>query len=192
VFLPGQGVGPIRFGATVATIERHMDASCDQISEDRCLFVRQAIEFFLEDGKLVRLKAHRRDRVVKNPPKEGDQYFGTLRGLLFPKIMLGLHRHVVEEEFGAPHKKEPKDPPGADGLVDRHYYDGVTLEFDQIENGNIVLSAIEVFPSETAAAEHKKRLRLSAEAAAEAAANAPVDPGAPKSPTPIPPSQRAK
>lgn len=149
VFVPGKGAGAIRFGATVETIERHMGAPCDKKTEERCLYVRAAVEFFLEDGVLVRIKAHRRDRKVSDPPAKGDKYYGSLRGIVFPKIMLGLHQHVVVEEFGEPKKKEPVSPAGADGLVARHYYDGINFEYDKIENGNTVLSAIEVYPSET-------------------------------------------
>jgi hypothetical protein len=150
VFVPGKGAGAIRFGATVATIERHMAAPCDQKTEDRCLYVRQAIEFFLEDGKLVRLKAHRRDRRVAGAPADGDRYFGSLSGLLPPKIMMGLHQHVVVEEYGQADKVEAITPTGPDGQVARHYYDGVILEYDKIPNGNTVLGAIEIYPSETA------------------------------------------
>lgn len=149
VFLPGKGVGPIRFGATAETIERHMGAPCDKKSESRCLYVRAAVEFFLEDGVLVRIKAHRRDRVVADPPAEGEKFYGTLAGIVEPRIMLGLHRHVVLEEFGEPKKKEEVSPPGPDGLVDRHSYDGINFEYDKIENGNTVLAAIEIYPSKT-------------------------------------------
>lgn len=149
VFLPGKGAGAIRFGATVETIERHMGAPCDKKSENRCLYVRSAVEFFLKDGVLDRIKAHRRDRGVSDPPASGDKFFGTLSGTVAPNIMLGLHRHVVLEEFGAPKKKEAVSPPGPFGLVDRHFYDGINFEYDTIENGNTVLSAIEIYPSET-------------------------------------------
>lgn len=150
VFLPGKGVGAIRFGATVETIERHMEASCDEKTEKRCIYVRQAIEFFLEDGKLARIRASRRDRAVPDAPAKGDQYFGSLRGIVQPKIMMGLHRHIVVEEFGEPVKKESIDPPGPDGQLDKHFYDGIIFEYDKIENGNIVLGGIEVYPSATA------------------------------------------
>lgn len=149
VFLPGKGVSAIRFGATVETIERHMEAPCDKKTEDRCLYVRAAVEFFLTDGKLTRIKGHRRDRAVNDPPENGEKYFGSLRGIVQPNIMLGLHRHVVLEEFGEPKKKEAFSPPGPDGLVDRHFYEGIQLEYDKIENGNTVLAAIEIYPSET-------------------------------------------
>jgi hypothetical protein len=150
VLVPGKGAGAIRFGATVETIERHMESPCDSKTNERCLYVRQAIEFFLKDGVLSRIKAHRRDRQVPHPPPKGDQYFGSLRGIVQPKIMMGLHRHIVVEEFGAPQKEEAVTTPGSDGLVDKHFYDGIIFEYDKIENGNVVLAGIELYPSETA------------------------------------------
>lgn len=147
VFVPGKGVSAIRFGATVETIERHMEAPCDKKTEDRCLYVRAAVEFFLDDGKLARIKTHRRDRAVSDPPANGEKYFGSVRGIVQPKIMLGLHRHIVLEEFGEPKRKETVSPPGPDGLVDRHFYEGINFEYDKIENGNTILAAIEVYPA---------------------------------------------
>jgi hypothetical protein len=149
VLLPGKGAGPIRFGATVETIERHMEGPCDKKTDDRCLYVRAAIEFFLEDGKLQRIKAHRRDREVTNPPANGEKYYGSLRGIVLPQIMLGLHRHIVLEEFGEPKEKKAVSPPGPDGLVDRHSYEGIRFEYDTIENGSTVLAAIEIYPSQS-------------------------------------------
>src|SRR3954468_24171393 len=38
----GQGVGPIRIGATVATIERLMEAPCEVKTESVCRYIRRA------------------------------------------------------------------------------------------------------------------------------------------------------
>src|SRR5690606_32091636 len=124
--------------------ERHMDAPCEKKTEDRCLYARAAVEVFLTEGKLSRMKAHRRDRKVTDPAPGKDEYFGSLAGFVPPRIMLGLHRHIVLEEYGEPVKKEAISPAGPDGLVDRHYYEGIVFEYDKIENGNVVLSAIEI------------------------------------------------
>lgn len=147
VTMPGKGLSAIRFGATRETIERHMKASCEIVTENRCAYIDEAVEFFLEDDALVRIKAHRRGRSVDGTK---DQYYGTFRGVLPPTIMMGLHRHVVLEEFGEPKKKEPVDPPGPDGIADRHFYDGIVLEYDVLDNGNTVLAAMEILPSDTA------------------------------------------
>ena len=146
---PGRGISAIFFGATKETIERHMGSPCDISSETRCVYVDQAIAFTLTDGVVSRINVHRRDRPVKDEP---GRLYGTFHGMMLPAIMLGLHRHVTEEEYGVPLKKEEIALQGDVGMVERFHYDGVILEFDKIENGNVVLAGIEVVPSKTAKA----------------------------------------
>lgn len=167
IVVPGHGISAIRFGATIPTVERHMEAPCDKKSETRCLYVRHAVEYFFEEGKLVRAKVHRRDRQVTDPPENGEKYFGSFRGAMRPRIMIGLHRHVAVEEFGKPDRIEKIEPKGPDGQVERHFYDGVTIEYDVIENGNVVLSAMEVFPSDTVEVLPTGHLKRHAQPAAE-------------------------
>jgi hypothetical protein len=163
--VPGRGLGAIRFGATFETVERHMAAPCDLKTETRCLYVRQAVDFTMKDGVVVGMKAEMRDRPVKNGPATGDKAFGSFNGLVPPEIMMGLHRHVVIEEFGEPDKKEPVENPKGHGLVDRHFYDGLIFEYDKIENGNVVLAGIEIVPSETAPPAGPKNAQAAAESA---------------------------
>ena len=144
VVLPGKGMSAIRLGATRKTVERHMGAACDSITESRCLYTRQALEFFFKDGEVERIKAHTRDRAVADPAANGDKHFGTFRGIVPPKIMMGLHRHIVLEEYGQPEKKEALNLISSVGLVERHFYDGLILEYDKIEKEHIVLAGIEV------------------------------------------------
>lgn len=148
VVLPGQGITAIRFGATIETIERHMRAACDIRVGDpkavsRCVYVKQAVDFSMEKGELVRAKVHLRDRLVPGYP---DQAFGAFYGGMKPDILLGLHRHVVHEELGKPERSETVGDGKSLGLVARDYYPGVTLEYDLIDNGNTVLAAMEVYP----------------------------------------------
>ena len=146
--VPGKGITAIRFGATPETIQRHMQAPCDVKTETRCLYVKQAIDFTLEKGVLVRAKAERRDRPVPGVP---DQAFGTFYGGMAPDITMGLHRHIVHEEFGPPDRSEAFSPSTGLGLMHRDFYAGLTLEYDRISNGNEVLSAMEVFPADNPA-----------------------------------------
>jgi hypothetical protein len=145
IVLPGHGITAIRFGATVETIERHMKAPCDVKTETRCLYVKQAIDFTLEKGALARAKVHLRDRLVPGYPERA---FGTFYGGMQPDILLGLHRHIVHEELGKPESSEEVGSGEKLGLVARDFYPGVILEFDKIDNGNIVLAAMEVFPAD--------------------------------------------
>jgi len=147
IVLPGQGITAIRFGATVETIERHMQEPCEVKTESRCLYVKQAVDFSLDKGVLVRAKVHLRDRPV---PGLADRTFGIFYGGMVPDILLGLHRHIVHEEFGKPERSETVGDGNAPGLVARDFYPGVTLEYDKLANGNTVLAAMEVFPAPTA------------------------------------------
>ncbi len=152
---PGKGVGPIYIGATVETIERHMEAPCDIKTQDRCVYVKQAVEFFLEDGVMARVKAHFRDRPVAG----SDEPYGTFNGGMLPEILMGLHRHVVVEEFGKPQRTEAVALSGATGLVERAFYDGVILEYEKIENGNVVLAGFEVVPLESKGAQSSEPVK---------------------------------
>lgn len=150
VVVPGVGISAIRFGATFETVERHMGAPCDIRTETRCAYVRQAVEFSFKDGVVSGMRAERRDRQVKDPDAKGEKFYGTFNGGMRPDIRFFLHRHIVVEEFGEPKKKEPLQ--GADGQVEKHIYDGLVLEYDKLENGNVVLSAMEILPDPKAPA----------------------------------------
>lgn len=144
----GKSIGPIYFGATTQTIERLMQAPCELKTETSCIYVAQAVEFTLNDGVMVRAKAHLRNRPVPG----SEEVFGLFNGGMPPKLALGLHRHIVLQEFGKPRRAEEIPLTGATGLVSRDYYDGLILEYDKIENGNTVLAAFEVVPSDKSVA----------------------------------------
>lgn len=144
IVLPGQGLSALRFGATLPTVKRHLGRSCELQTEERCIFIHQAIELGLKDGVVSQIKVHRRGRPV--PGDTEGRTFGTFHGKLDPQILLGLHQHVVEQEYGAPTKKENFELQGSVGLVARHEYPGLLLEYDRIENGNTVLAAFAIIP----------------------------------------------
>ena len=145
VILPGTGVDAVRFGTNLKKLQQLMGASCDILTETRCVYVDRAAEFTLKDGVVSGMKFHRRGRVVSEEGGKEPRYYGSFNGGMRPNLMFGLHRHIVEEEYGAPKKKEPLA--GPDGQVERHIYDGVILEYDRLENQNIVLAGIEVIPA---------------------------------------------
>jgi hypothetical protein len=154
--MPGQGIGPIRFGATFDTVARHMQHPCDERTETRCLYIDQAVDFTMKDGVVDGIYVVRRDRPA--PPRADGQprYFGTYFGGMLPDIALGVHKHIIEEELHPPERIEKLPAPDANGTVERHYYDGVVLEFDKLPNGNTVLGAMRILPSKTAKNPFKK------------------------------------
>lgn len=145
---PGKGVSAIRFGTNLENLQKHMAAPCDILTETRCVYVNQAAEFGLSEGVVSAMKFHRRDRLVAGAKPGAERYYGSFNGGMRPNIMFGLLRDIVVGEVGEPLKKEPLL--GQNGEVERHSYDGVIFEYDKIENGNIVLSGIEVVKSATA------------------------------------------
>lgn len=148
LIIPGKGVSAVRFGTNLENLQRHMGAPCDILSETRCAYVKQAAEFTLTDGIVSGMKFHRRGRLVADPKPGGERYYGSFNGGMQPRIMFGLFRHIMIEERGEPLKIEPLS--GNDGQVERHSYDGVIFEYDQVANGNVILSGIEVVQSSTA------------------------------------------
>jgi len=147
VVQPGRGLSAIFFGATRQTIERHMQAPCDVATETRCGYVDAAVEFTLEGGVLSKVEVVARDRPV--PGKPG-AFYGTFRGILPPRVALGLHQHIVVEEYGKPDRQEDLELKAPTGPIARAYYDGLALEYERIENGNTVLAGMVITPSKTA------------------------------------------
>lgn len=138
--LPGQGVGPIRPGATVATIERHMQAKCEELTAERCRYVDRGIEFHLNDQRvLARMHIHRMGRAAGDGAS-----WGPFHGAIPPDLAFGMLPGAIQEHLGKPKQVKP----GADGAhpetVEQHVYDGVVLEYDRLPNGSLVLGGIRI------------------------------------------------
>ena len=167
--LPGQGIGPIRFGATKQTIERLMGAPCDDATETLCRYVARAVDFKLEGGVVTEIKVSRKGREAKKAPDGSIIEYGFFNGNILPDLYFGMQPMYLQEHLGAPQKLEPVTPMGADGFSERHIYDGLTLEYDRWSNGNLVLGAAILTKSATAAAATEKMLDDMAKKAAEQA-----------------------
>ena len=169
VILPGQGIGPIRFGATKETIERLMGAPCDDATETLCRYVGRAVDFKLEGGAVTEIRISRKGREAKRTPDGSIVEYGFFNGVLLPDLYFGMLPSAIQEHLGQPSKIEPISPLGADSFAERHVYDGITLEYDRWSNGNLVLGAAVLTKSATAAAANEKRLAAVEKRAAEAA-----------------------
>lgn len=146
--LPGQGIGPIRFGATFATVERHMQNPCDERTETKCVYVKQAVEFTMKDGVVAHIQLHRRDRPAGKTADGKPRYFGSYYGGLPPEIVMGLHKHVAVAELRPADRVEVLPQPDANGTVERHHYPGLIVEYDRVANGNTVLGGFQILPAE--------------------------------------------
>ncbi len=138
---PGQGIGPIRFGATLRTIERLMEAPCSEKTQTLCRYAAHAVDFHLEDGVLVKIQIQGDERPFGDSP---EHTYGIFNGRFPQGAELGMYPKYIASTLGEPERKEQVREPeeAAPGLVERHYYKDFTLEFDKLKNGNVVLSSI--------------------------------------------------
>lgn len=137
--LAGQGIGPIRIGATVATVERHMQARCDHVDEQRCVYVDRAVEVELEGGAARAIVVHRVGRAAL-----GERRYGFFNGAIPPDVSLGMTPAAVQKSVGPPSRVEPVATPGPHGTRERHHYEGMVLEYDLVDPPNLALGSVRI------------------------------------------------
>ena len=145
--VPGQGVGPIRLGATVTTIERLMDAPCEFKTADVCRYVGRAVEFLLKDGVTYEIRAHRLSR----PTTPKGSVFGVFNGRMRAGVAFVMLPTAVREFLGPPSKIEPVTEGGDAHTVEVHHYDGLRIEFDRASNGNLIVGGMNIVRRDSAA-----------------------------------------
>jgi hypothetical protein len=140
---PGVGLGPIRFGATAATIERLMETPCAEKDAKSCRYPIHAVEFELTDGALSTIHIHGHERLAKQG--EDAFVFGIFNGKLLNGVELGMYREYVESVMGP----APSGRDIAPGTARRGFstvyvaeYPGARFEYDKLANGNVVLAGI--------------------------------------------------
>jgi len=138
----GIGIGPIRFGATVATLERHMQMKCEDVSPTLCRFVAAGLEFELADGVVSGMVVHRFDRPVPGAP---ERRFGTFAGGLLPDVRMTMVPEAVRASLGQPQTSVPVTEQNPNHTVLRETYPGLVLEYDKNpSNGRLMLGAIRI------------------------------------------------
>jgi hypothetical protein len=145
--LPGQGLGPIRFGATQETIERLIGEPCEERRQEPsgvvvCRYSAQAVEFLLDGGVIKEIHAHRLGRPFK-PGTKVD--FGIFNGHFESGAGFGMLEAGVRELLGKPKAERKLDRPEAENpnlTVLVHEYDGFTLEYDRIGPERVVLGGV--------------------------------------------------
>ena len=138
-------MGPIRFGATVATVERLMEQPCVEQTKDACYYPNHALDFSFENGVLAQIHIHGQERPFKN---DGSGYtYGIFNGKLLNGVELGMYREYVEQLMGPPAKGHDVKLGTAERGFQTVYvgeYPGITLEYDKLKNGNVVLAGMVV------------------------------------------------
>ena len=138
----GKGVGPIRLGATVATIERLMAAPCEVKTATVCRYIVRAVEFELKDGVTDRITVHRHERPAGPDARGVPQEYGFFNGGIPPGAALGMVPSAVVKLLGKPQSVEAVTTQNENGTVQRATYPGMVLEFDKYKNGNVMLGAV--------------------------------------------------
>jgi hypothetical protein len=135
---PGLGVGAIRFGATVATIERLMQKRCEVLSENLCRYVTRGVDFHLVGGELVEVHAQRAGRPAGRDAQGKPVEFGFFNGGIRPDLSFGMIPSAMQEYLGPPERTEPVPEPNPQTMVARDHYPGLVIEYDRYKNGRII------------------------------------------------------
>jgi hypothetical protein len=147
--LPGRGLGPLRFGASLGTVERLLGTSCTKKTTDgdveHCLLTSYGVEVELREGHVSRLRVHGSER--KFPGENGAPAgsWGAFNGS-FKGAVLGMYAAVVAEQIGEPSSVQKLDPPEGATVMRHTYPHNTVLEYDKIANGNVVLASIVLDP----------------------------------------------
>jgi hypothetical protein len=168
--LAGQGAGPIRIGANVTQVERLMQHKCEVRTENLCRYVRYGMDFNLVGGITQSIYVQRRGRPAGKSADGKDLEFGYFQGMIPPDLKLGMLPESIQQYLGKPYRVEKIPGPNPQNAIWRHYYPGLTLEYDfWHETGKLILGAMFV---------HKDPL-LARPVPGAADAGAPTDGGAP-------------
>ncbi len=156
--LAGQGVGPIRIGATVATIQRHMALPCEVKTPTLCRYIARGVEFQLENGATKRVYVQRAGRAAGKDSAGVEREFGFFNGAIPPDLRFGMIPSAIQEYLGPPTRIEKVEPLPPNNLAERHFYPGLVVEYDRHSNGNLIMGGVliekmdgETTPAATAA-----------------------------------------
>jgi len=141
----GKGVGAIRFGATVATIERLMDRRCEVLSENMCRYYTRGVDFHLVNGVVAKVHVQRAGRPAGKDVKGKRLEFGFFNGGIRPDLALGMTPKAMQEYLGPPERVERVQEPNPQNMVARDHYPGLIIEYDRFTNGKIIFAGAVVF-----------------------------------------------
>jgi hypothetical protein len=140
----GKGLGAIRIGATVATIERLMDKRCEVLTEELCRYISRGVDFHLIGGITNWIHVQRAGRPAGNDFLGEPLEFGFFNGGIPPDLRLGMVPSAIKEYLGPPERIEPVPQPNPASLVARDYYPGMVIEYDRFTNGKIIMGGVRI------------------------------------------------
>jgi hypothetical protein len=141
---PGKGLGPIRFGASAETIARLMESKPTEVVESNGLTVLRyqshAVEFTLQGGVVVKMYVLGNEREYTKGKGLGvENVYGIFNGAFANGGKLGMYPTYTKQ--GEPIRVEQVEP-GRFPTVEKHYYENMVLEYDKLQNGNVVLAGV--------------------------------------------------
>jgi hypothetical protein len=139
--LRGEGLGPIRFGATVATIERLMGVPCTERTETLCRYPGHAIEFVINPSGVT---DQMRIYGLRRRAADGKVY-GMFNGRFPSGAQFGMLREAIVELEGKPERIETVQGENPTNTVEIYHYENMQAAFDRIANGNVVLGQVTLF-----------------------------------------------
>jgi len=144
--VPGVGFGPVRFGASLATVERLMTTPCEERTASVCRYITAGIEYELNNGLVSGMLVHRHDRVVDGSTK----IWGQTRCAIAPDITPRVIQNYVHSLLGKPESSEAITAPNPNRTVLREVYPGVVFEYDRGEYTNqLVVGSIRVVKADS-------------------------------------------
>jgi hypothetical protein len=140
----GKGVGAIRIGANVNTIERMMQKRCEVLTDEICRYVSRGVDFHLVGGITSWIHVQRAGRPAGVDHMGEPLEFGFFNGAIPPDVRLGMVPAAVKEYIGPPERIEQVPQPNPASLVARDYYPGMVIEYDRYTNGKIILGGVRI------------------------------------------------
>ncbi len=138
----GKGVGAIRIGATVGTVERLMNKRCEVLTDELCRYVTRGVDFHLLGGTVNSVHVQRAGRPAGRDAHGQTVEFGFFNGGIPPDLRLGMIPSAIQEYLGPPERVEPVPQPNPATLVARDYYPGLVIEYDRYTNGKIIMGGV--------------------------------------------------
>jgi hypothetical protein len=141
---PGLGLGAIRLGANVRTIERLMGEPCEVRSDELCRYVSHGIDFHLVGGETAWIHVQRAGRPAGLDYKGEAIEFGFFNGAIPPDLRMGMTPAAIQEYLGPPERIEQVPQPNPASIVARDYYPGIVVEYDRYSNGKIIMGGVRI------------------------------------------------
>jgi hypothetical protein len=141
---PGGGVGAIRIGASVGTIERLMDKRCEVLTDELCRYVSRGVDFHLRGGFTEWIHVQRAGRPAGVDFNGEPVEFGFFNGAIPPDLRLGMTPKAIQQYLGPAERTENIPQPNPASMVSIDYYPGIAIEYDRWINGKIIMGGIRI------------------------------------------------